>query len=71
MSQARSKEVCKALHANGRAHEVVATRIIMDAKALSERAIAEVKASLSKQMLGASQRSQGTLVPISQRQVRL
>ena len=51
MSQALSKEACKALHTNGQAHEVVATRIIdlarsgvMDAKALSERVIAEVKA---------------------------
>ena len=28
MSQALSKEACKALHTNGQVHEVVATRII-------------------------------------------
>ena len=114
MSLALSEEACKARHTNGQAHEVVATRIIdlarsgvMDAKAPSERVIAEVKAwwefagrlfdsvpllratsakrhaafcarvhtarrgSLSKQMLGASQRSQGTLIPRSPRRVRL
>jgi hypothetical protein len=47
------EEACKALHINGQAHdrEVIATRIIdlarsgvIDAKALSERVIAEAKA---------------------------
>ena len=52
MSQAL-EETCKALHINGQAHdrEVIATRIIelarsgvVDAKALSERVIAEARA---------------------------